>query len=361
MPHNLEPEVLSAHLRKVQAEALIAEAGALDLSIVAKGNKQLSQIVWVAKLGSRHMDWNDVPADLKGSLSVAVWHELVDERKDLAGFEVPSWDPKSPSPGVTTVWPSSSSEGEFIDFEAENLISAISALNSTLPGAQRFNSNDLVLSIDSLSRSYPLCQIMRALYANASIALNSVAGESVDFALATMGVSPTIIIASSRTMSDYHDKIMQPHSGLISSITRWFQARKLDSGIMPSHGLVSQMANIGPTSELFFDKLRLLCVSHRCDAENNFRLASEQLTDLRIYTGARVVYALTGPGVAGAVSQTNVFDYRRFDGPSHFGSPLSSAEIVLTGARENGERDRVVEGQVSYLFIRISLLVEIIC
>lgn len=228
-------------------------------------------------------------------------------------------------------------------------MSAIGALNSSLPRNQRFNSNDLVLSIDSLARSYPLCQVMRALYANASVALNSVAGESVDFALATVGVSPTVIIASSRTMSDYHSKFMKPHSGFISSIARWFQAQRLDAGIMPSHGLLSQIANIGPTAELSFDKLRLMCISHRCDADKNVRLTYEQLTDLRIFIGARIVYALTGPGVAGAVSQTNVFDYRRLDGPSHFGSPLSSAEIQLTGARESQDQDRVVEGQVSHL------------
>lgn len=119
VPHNLEPEVLTTHLQKVQAEALIAEAGALDLSTVAKGNKQISQVVWVAKLGSRHMDWNEVPPDVKGILTVTVWHELVDEKRDLAGLDVPTYDPKSPSPGVTTVWPSSSSEGKFIDFEPE--------------------------------------------------------------------------------------------------------------------------------------------------------------------------------------------------------------------------------------------------
>lgn len=225
-------------------------------------------------------------------------------------------------------------------------MAAIGALNSTLPRNHRFNSKDLVLSIDSLSRSYPLCQVMRALYANASVALNSVAGESVDFGLATAGVSPTVIIASSRTMSDYHDKVMQPHSGFISSIPRWFQIRKLDAGIMPTHGAVNQVANMGPTAELNFDKLRLFCISHRCDADPEGQLSYSQLTDLKIYTGARVVYALTGPGVAGAVAQTNMFDYRRFNGKSHFGSPLSSAEILLTGADESGEENRNAEGQL---------------
>lgn len=117
IPHNLPEEALAAHLQKAQVEALIAEAGAVDLSAVAKANEQLSHVLWVAKIGSRHMDWNGVPDDVRDSLTVTVWHELVEEKKDLAGFEVPSWDPASPTPVLTTVWPSSSQSGEFIDYQ----------------------------------------------------------------------------------------------------------------------------------------------------------------------------------------------------------------------------------------------------
>ena len=223
----------------------------------------------------------------------------------------------------------------------------------SIPRPQRIGSSDLVLSIDSLSRSYPLCQIMTALYSNASVALNSVAGESVDFALATVGVSPTVIVASSRTMSDYHSKFMKPHAGFISRFSRWVQVRSLDSGYMPSHGLLNQVANVGPTAELSLDKLRLLCISHRVDADAEVQLDYEQLADLRILTGARVVYALSGPGVAGAVFQTNVFDYRRFNGASHFGAPLSSVEVVLTGVPKDATNE---EGQVSRDCIRYCLI-----
>jgi hypothetical protein len=114
VPHNLDTEELSALLQKVQADSLIAEAGAVDLALVAKKNDQLSHFLWVAKLGSRHMDWNDVPKELQGRLNVAVWHELVDEKKDLAGLEVPEWDPTSPTPTLTTLW-----SGEFIEYKPE--------------------------------------------------------------------------------------------------------------------------------------------------------------------------------------------------------------------------------------------------
>ena len=50
------------------------------------------------------------------------------------------------------------------------------------------------------------------------------------------------------------------------------------------------------------------------------------LANLRAYTGARVINALTHDQVAGAVSQTNPLDYRQL---AHFGPPLSCVEIWL--------------------------------
>lgn len=119
MPHNLPAETLSAHLQHAQADALIAEAGSLDLSLVTKENKQLSLVLWVAKYGNRHMDWHGVPEGAKGDLNVSVWHELVEEQKDLTSLTVPEYDPSTPPPGLSTVWPSSSQAGEFIDFQSD--------------------------------------------------------------------------------------------------------------------------------------------------------------------------------------------------------------------------------------------------
>lgn len=119
VPHNLPAEVLSAHLQQAGADVLIAEAGSLDLSLITKDSKQLSLVIWVAKYGNRHMDWNFVPEDVKDSLKVAVWHELVEEYKNLASYDVPEYDPKTKTPTVTTVWPSSSQSSQFIEFQPE--------------------------------------------------------------------------------------------------------------------------------------------------------------------------------------------------------------------------------------------------
>ncbi|KAL1970880.1 hypothetical protein VTN77DRAFT_2714 [Rasamsonia byssochlamydoides] len=344
-PHNLSPEALSNYLHKSQAQLLIAEAGAVDLAVVTKGNKQLNHVIWVAKQGSRHLDWNEVPAGIGGELEVSVWHELVKDKKHSVEAELPPLDPKSETPSITTLWPSTSGAGEFVDYTPQNLVAAIGALANSLPRNQRLTPDDLVLSIDSLSRSYPLCWVMVALFSNASVALNSVAGDDVDFVLATVGVTPTVVIASSRTVTDYHKKVMRPHTGLLSSIGRKFQAQTLDAGRMPTQNLLSRVANVGPTAEQ--PKLRLLIVSYRVDDSAENLLSSEQLTDLRIFTGARVIYALTAPGVAGAIAQTHPFDYRRHEGPAHFGPPVSSVEIILTGHPEDSGLERAVEGQIT--------------
>lgn len=144
VPHNLPPESLSAHLQKANVDALITEVGTLDLSLIARGNKQLSLVIWVAGYGNRHMDWNYVPNNLKGKLEVSVWHKLVEEGKDLGGFEVPSYDPATTTPTVSTVWPSSSESGKFIDFKSEvgifGQFGTITRLTLTLEFRVRYRS-----------------------------------------------------------------------------------------------------------------------------------------------------------------------------------------------------------------------------
>lgn len=94
----------------------------------------------------------------------------------------------------------------------------------------------------------------------------------------------------------------------------------------------------------FLSKLRLLFVYHRAEDEASPRLSSSVLADLKILMGARTCYALTASGVAGAVAQTNMFDYRL--GPegrrgrgrgSHFGAPVSCVEVLLTGNEDEGK------------------------
>jgi hypothetical protein len=116
IPHNLEPKQLGGYLKKAQAQLLIAEAGAVDLTVITTGNAQLKNVIWVAKEGSRHMDWNEVPAEIAGKLKVTVWHELVQAKKVLEDTEIPVYEPKSATPSITALW---SSSEEFIEYKPQ--------------------------------------------------------------------------------------------------------------------------------------------------------------------------------------------------------------------------------------------------
>ncbi|KAL1957020.1 hypothetical protein VTO42DRAFT_6397 [Malbranchea cinnamomea] len=334
IPHNLPSEVLAPYLHDAGADVLIAEAGAVDISLMCKAQAKLRNVIWVSRGGAQHVDWSQHPKVIDSNVSVADWHQLIESKNDSVGSELPSSDPSVPVCPLTTLWSTTPGKGTFVEYTQGNLVAGVAGLGASLPRAERLTSSDLLLPIDSLARSYTLCLTLAALYVNASIALTSVAGEHVDLSLATKGISPTVIVASSHTIADYHAQHMATHMGLFSKLGRFFQSRALDNGVMPKPTRISRLLMSSPVADPSLNRLRLLCISHRADGSPENQLTSEQLTDLRIFLGARVIYALTSPNVAGAVSQTNAYDYRRHSGPSHFGPPLSSLEIKLTGHQE---------------------------
>jgi hypothetical protein len=159
-----------------------------------------------------------------------------------------------------------------------------------------------------------------------------VAGPGVDLALATRSLAPTLIVVSAETAAKLHSTTAASAVGGLKQLAHYLESRILASGRLPTENLLSRVnaparAAIGTTP----GKLRLVFTSERAGL-NTPPLTSKDLSDLRIYTQARVVYALTAAKVAGAVAQTNMYDYRLGDESgkhSHFGVPLSSLEIKV--------------------------------
>ena len=172
------------------------------------------------------------------------------------------------------------------------------------------------MPLDSLTTTYAMVLTLAALFSGASIALTPIAGPTADYDSAFLSVSPTILIASAQTMTQAHKEKFEASHGNWSKIQYTLQARALLAGRMNKPRVP------GP---------RLIFVSTFISANPQF-LSSKQLHDLRVLTGVRVIYALTAAKVAGAISQTNAFDYRIQDvplEPSHFGAPLSAVEIKV--------------------------------
>ena len=201
----------------------------------------------------------------------------------------------------------------------KNIVAAISGQINSLPRNHRLDEQDLVLSLESLTLMFPLTITLAALYSHASVAFNSSAGPTADFDLAFLGVKPTIVIASAETIARAHAHKFAANQGFFQKIHHSRQASSLAAGAMrKANTLVNRN---GP---------RIIYTSERLGADS-VPLSPLELNDLRILTGARVIYALTLPKVAGAVAQTNMLDYRidkEAKKRSHFGPPLSSVEMM---------------------------------
>lgn len=119
----------------------------------------------------------------------------------------------------------------------------------------------------------------------------------------------------------------------------WMDARSLTAGVMPKNSGTSPVP-------------RLVYIFYDASAEDP-PLGSDELFYLRVLTGSRLIYSLVDPKVAGAIAQTNVYDYQMREGRSskhaHFGPPLSSVEVKLKEPDKESEEDMpigwlVVEG-----------------
>lgn len=51
------------------------------------------------------MEWNEVPEGIGGKVGISVWHDIVDEKKDAVGAQLPANAQGEAVPGITTFWP----------------------------------------------------------------------------------------------------------------------------------------------------------------------------------------------------------------------------------------------------------------
>jgi hypothetical protein len=355
MPYDQPPQTVISMLRASKADTMIAAVGTIHFDYVTKDYASLKSLIWVVDEGNKHLDWDEVPKGVGGKVNVSTWSEVVEESTN-ASTELPALDHKSIPKPVVAFWQSENGDaGQLVEYSHGNLVAAISAQLSSIPTTQRIGLSDLFFPADSLSSTYTLVLTMAALYYNASVVLNSVANNTVDLTKATRGISPTIIVASAATLAALHQDTSSKLSSFVHSIVHWFQTRTLtQDGVMPVASFFTRINDsIRPAIGTAPGKLRLLFVAERAGGDSP-PLSPSALSDLRIFTRARVVYALTVPQVAGAVTQTAFYDYRvdpAAEGVhSHFGVPVSSVEIFLRDTKHRKVTDESVAGEVSLGF-----------
>jgi hypothetical protein len=336
-------------LRRSAVDTVITAPGSFPFDHVVKSYPSLRQLIWVVDEGSAHMDWNEVPQGTGSSVNVSTWQDIVNEPPVDAGKELPPVAGQKEPRDVTIFWQSKpGTMEEMVRFTSANLISAISAQLFAIPTSQRIGPSDLFLPADSLANTHTLVLTLAALFSNASVAFNSVAAQANDLAIATRGISPTVIVTTPAALLKTHQEATHNGSSFIAQKLHWLQTRSLtQSGVMPiASALSSYYDRFRPAIGAKPGKLRLVYTAERVGAGAP-PLSSQVLSDLRVFTGARVIYALTAPNVAGAGTQTAFYDYRVFeDKISHFGAPLSSTEVLLRDAGDVKNEDGKSRGEV---------------
>lgn len=335
-------------LRRSAVDTLVTAPGAFPFDAVVNAYPSLRQLIWVTDEGSNHMDWNEVPEGTGSSINVATWQDIVRDAPAGAGIDLPVSDPERAPMDIVTFWQNKPGQmEEMVRFTQANLVSAISGQLANIPSKERMNPADLFLPADSLANVHTLVLTLGALFSNASIALNSVAGQSPDLVLATQGVAPTIIVASPQTLLVSHAESAQKLSSPLAKAAHALSTRSLtQEGVLSGSNPLSAFAASGPAIGTVPGKLRLVFTAERIGTDSP-HLSADVLSDLRIFTSARIVYALTAAKVAGAVTQTAMYDYRLCeDGKGHFGAPLTSVEVFLKDSDSHQTTDDKIEGKV---------------
>lgn len=341
VPDDQPIEKIIPMLKKCKADTVIAAVGCFPFDAITKSYPSLKQLIWVVDEGSKHMDWNEVPTGTGGAINVSTWQDIIQDQESTVGTELPPVDRTSELKNVLAFWP----DGQLVEYTQANLVSGIAGQLTSVPNTQRITHADLFLPVDSLSTIYPLVLTLAALYSNASVALNSVAGQTPDLRIATQGIAPTIIVATPETLMNTHSESKTKLSSIFYSLVHWYQTRSLvQEGVMPMASAVSRMYDhLRPIIGTTPGKLRLIYVAEQVGVETT-PLSAEILSDLRIYTGARIIYALTAAKVAGAVTQTGLYDYRVDEASSkysHFGAPVTSCEIFFKDTEDHKTSDQV--------------------
>ncbi|KAI0011105.1 hypothetical protein F4779DRAFT_626770 [Xylariaceae sp. FL0662B] len=337
-------------LQNSGADTVVTAPGAFPFDSVVKGYPALRQLIWVVDEGSKHLDWNEVPKGMGGSVNVSTWQDILNDSPVTAGTELPPLDSKAEIQDVAVFWQSKPGNlEEMVLFTQGNIVSAISAQLTAVPVKERFSPADLFLPAASLSSSFTLVLTLAAVYSNSSVAFNSVAGTAPDLTLATTGIAPTVVVATPQTLKKTHAETKGKITSLITRASHWVQTRSLvQNGAMPvASFLASYNDSLRPTVGVAPGKLRLIYVAESAGAGTPL-LSEAELSDLRIFTGARIIYALTAPPCAGAVSQTQFHDYRvSGDGSgSHFGPPVSSTEVLLRNSGSHKITDENLTGEI---------------
>ncbi|TGZ77156.1 hypothetical protein EX30DRAFT_323949 [Ascodesmis nigricans] len=332
-PH--QTEGVLGLLKETRPDVIIAAAGQVPLEEITPIRPK--EIIFVVEPGSQHLDWDSPEGSDQKSV---VYHEII---KNGAAKD-PEVDIELNAPAVVIYGPKQKDGSrELIEFSHRNIVAGVASQMKSLPTREKYTPNDVFVPVDTLADLHTRIHTYAALASGSTVALSSIAGKHADIETAVRNVNPTIIVVSPESLLELHIRTRGTMMELWHGMIHYFQARTLtNNGRIPKGNFITRVNDyIRPRVG---KKLRLVFVAESAGSPDSQPLNSLDLSDLRVFFQAKVVYGLKHYKVAGPVTQCNVYDYRVQKqkslpkGPgrecAHFGAPSPGLEIKL---KDRGE------------------------
>lgn len=295
---------VNALLKRCAPDILIAPAGQLPLKDVE--GVDLKQLIYVVESGSQHLDFNSPPGS---KIKTAIYHEIIKVPGVAYSGEI---DLKASSVvAFGTTYVKDERKIEIVEFSHKNIIAGVASAIAALPKSEQLTSQDIFIPADTLSDLFTRVQTYAALASGATLALNPVSGTTTDLSRCVHRVRPTVIIASPSTLSELRRKTAGTMIEMWHRLIHFFQTRTLTvHGNIPKGNFWTRVNDYTRPDVGTPSRLRLVITAEEAGNLESKCLNSEDLSDLRIFLSAKVVYGLKSYKVAGPVCQQNVYDYR---------------------------------------------------
>lgn len=266
----------------------------------------LKQLIYVVESGSQHLDFNSPPGS---KVKTAMYHEITKVSGVAYSGEI---DLKAPSVVIFgTTYVKDERRVEIVEFSHKNIIAGVASAIAALPKPEQFTPQDIFIPADTLSDLFARVQTYAALSSGATLALNPVSGPTTDLSRCVHRVRPTVIVASSSTLAELRCKTAGNMIEMWHRLIHFFQTRTLTvHGNIPKGNFWTRVNDYMRPDVGIPSRLRLIITAEEAENSESKCLNSEDLSDLRIFLSAKVVYGLKSYKVAGPVCQQNVYDYR---------------------------------------------------
>ncbi|KAK9237967.1 hypothetical protein V1525DRAFT_131319 [Lipomyces kononenkoae] len=331
---------LTRYLGISQPDILIFEDGHLDFTQLTLP-KSIQCLIVVGPTTHGHLEWKDqLNDDVRSSIRVHTWEEVVSSTPSpTTAVEAP--EESFTGPAIIVPYTTLLGKVESAAFSHRNIVSAVAAQLRVVPKNESFKPADIVLALDSLQDMYTRIMLLAAFTAGTNVVLCDMPRGEFDFE-SLRAINPTVMIVPTKSL----------HGLLTYSPSLIINLRlKRALGILAAGNIPSPVLRLLPRLRLVYTHERQPVWQRQTKTsevnDKTSSLTSAQISLLRALLGARVVYSLTNPRIAGPICQTHIYDYRNLGPVRVYGPVVPALEAIVKDTEHLKGGDR--QGQ---LFVR---------